>query len=277
LLPIIQQLGGDEEARKGFVKSELQFFHAQKEKSPLSQLHPDWVLEALLMENPRMVATILRYLPGEMARYVIDHFPEERLQALPSLSESFALEPSLAQVLKHLFEEQFQIPQTRSLHEGISFEMIPHLSRIELEKFFRKVGVCEMAKALSTLHEKAVSIILNRLPPSDTKDIQAFMTQLGQFTPARLRQAQTHLLAIEVEKGPPEYLLIETGFYVYSKAVLPIDEPGVLLIRRKFPKNLGFLLKRYVTKHLETNTEKMASRYREEIVNLLKEFVVGKI
>lgn len=254
-----------QEEKKQILLDELKRLWVDSQRSVLGDVHPDWIVRALSREEPRMISTILRYLPSDKALEVLSSLPENKLKALPNVTETFSIDSELALILKKRFEENFARPLSSS-RKRLSFESLHLLSPLHLRMLFLEIGFREMAFALTTLHENTVAMILNRLKSREARMIKDRMKPKGEVPRERLKMAQGHLLSLDFKKQDPETLIMETGFFVYSKAVLPQHLPLTNLVCQKFSRKTGELLRHYVDKNLPLNTPQTVSRYGREIV-----------
>lgn len=257
------------EARRQLIIDELKSLVMESRRSPLADIHTDWIVEALAKEAPRTIATILRHLPGDRVRSVLEALPDKLLGEMPPLMETFSLDSELVQILRRRFEQNFvfHLSEAEVFKEG-SFNAVSLLSAIKLELLFRDLGFRELAMAFTTMNEKTIDLVLSRLPARDSALLK---TQLGKKEPVgdeRLKQAQSHLLSLDLEKGAIENMIMELGFFVYSKAVLPVHLEGARVIQQKFSIKLGKLLKRYIERNLPLNSENTVRRYQDEVLEV---------
>lgn len=257
--------------KKQVIKDELKRLAVQSQLSFLSEVHPDWLLEALRKENPRMIATILRYLPGHHVSFLLDELPEEILKELPPISETFDLNLELVQILRKRFEQNFvSLPLTQAPVRRLAFDTLPLLPANDLLKLFLDVGFREISLAFTTLKTKTIEVILRRLPLREASLLRLKIEQRGSVPEDRLKKAQAHLLSLDLEKGAPDTMILEAGFFVYSKALLPVHLQGVSMIQQKFSRRVGLLLKNYVDKNLPLNSDKTVVPYQDEVVEIAK-------
>lgn len=264
--------------KQEIILDELKKLAVRARRSFLSEMNPEWILNLLKNESPRMLATILRYLPGEQVHTILENLPASTLQAMPAYSETFSLDPDLVQILKRRFEQNFVSP----LYAGLSpkrftFDILHLLPAVRLKMLFVELGLCELAMAFSTLNEKTVNLLFGRLSNRDATLIKMRMDEKKEgVSEERMKKAQSHLMSLDVKKedpesgkpesGKPETLILEMGFFVFSKAVLPENLNAVSFMVQKFSMKTGNLLQHYVDKSLPTNSEKTVVRYRQEIM-----------
>lgn len=257
------------ETKKQMILDELKYLATESSRTSLSEVHPDWIFEAMKGESPRMISTILRYLPGDQVEGILTRLPESILKGMPPLLETFSLAPELLQILKERFEENFFAHQASVTLGLSSFEMIPFLPVATLTQLLRQVGFKELAMAFATLNEQTINIIFRRLPERDATYLRRQMVMRESVSEEREKQAQGHLLSLDLEGGSAESLILESGFFIYSKAILPIHLEGLRAIQQKFSMPLGQLFKRYVDRNLPLNSEQTVMGYQREILEVL--------
>lgn len=258
--------GQDKESKKQIILSELKRLANQERLSPLAEIHADWIAESLKKETPRTVATVLRYLPGEKVSQVLERLPSDLLKSLPPLSHTFALDGELVQILKRRFEHSFS---TQHLETSSFLNRLLQLTAAELLALFRDLGVRELAAAFRTLQPQTIQVLLVRLPGKDALDLKEAIKLNSDLPPERMKLAQNHLIALKPEKGDASQLILEAGFFIFSKSVLVEDLEGVRSMQQKFSLPLGRLLKRQVEQNLPFNAEAAAGRYRHEVLEAL--------
>lgn len=254
---------GFKEAR---IADELRRLSLTAKRSPLIDTHPDWLLEALKQETPRTIATILRHLPGQQVSHILAGLPESKLKGLPPFSETFSLDPELVSVLRRRFEQAFRVPSSDG--SGPVFGLLKSLPAIKLELLFRELGFAEAVMAFGTLNEKTVGLILRRLSPRDAAMLKSRLSKKIEVEEDRMKQAQTHILSVDLEKTASN-LILELGFFVASKAALPQNRGALLLVARKFSLREGNSLLKYVERNLPLNSEKTTKRYENEILQAM--------
>ncbi len=254
--------------KQEIILDELKKLSVRARRSFLSEINPEWILNLLENESPRMLATILRYLPGEQVHTILENLPAATLQAMPAYSETFSLDPDLVQILKRRFEQNFVSPlYAGRSNKRFTFDILHLLPTVRLKMLFVELGLCELAMAFSTLNEKTVTLLFQRLTSRDATLIKMRMDEKKEgISEERLKKAQSHLMSLDVKKESSETLILEAGFFVFSKAVLPENLNAVLFMVQKFSMKTGNLLQHYVDKNLPANSEKTVARYRQEIM-----------
>lgn len=247
--------------RHDSVFATLKKFWNKKNGGSLFDIHPDWIMDALLEESPRTVGTILRYLPSEKTSRLIETMPEAFLQRLPKLSETFSLDPDLVRILKLKFEKSFEKEVPKNTRP---FDFLVTYNEEKILKFFKTLGLKELALAFSVLPKEAMDAILSRLPGNDALALREKMKK-ETGGPDRKKKAQSHVLDMNLDTTNPDLLLVEAGFYVFTKALLAHHRILVDFIMKKISKMLGNRLKYYLEKNLPLNSEESVKIYQEEV------------
>ena len=261
------------DAKREILVGELRRLASESRRSPLAEIHPDWLLEELKKESPRIIATVLRHLSGDTVRYILDRLPAQVLNQMPPLSQIFGIDQELVSVLKKKFEAQFSCPPPlhKSPAGGIPFESLHLLPAAKLRVLFAEVGFREMAMAFGSLNQKTVDVILKRLSSRHAEILKGKIAEgVGGAEGERLKQAQSHLLDLDLASASSEHLILEAGLYVFSKATLPEHLEGSRLIQQKCPVALGSLLKKYIERNLPLNSAITAAPYQAEILAALQ-------
>lgn len=263
----IREIGGLQgPIQQKLLRDEMRRLLLEARRTPLTDIHADWILKALEGESPQMIAAILRHMPGEQVRWVLDHLPPAVLGAMPQLTQTFSVDPRLVQILRRKFEERFPrwTPSAGRKKES-SFDLLFVLPPESLEILFRKLGFRELALAFATLGEKWVQLIFRRLSPRDADLLKNHIENRQAVSEERLARAQSHVLALDMKGSDPEQLILETGFFVFSKALLASHLDRALVLVRKFPVAAGLRLEGYIRQNIEINNDKTVMRYQKEI------------
>ncbi|MBI4126616.1 MAG: hypothetical protein HY465_03900, partial [Deltaproteobacteria bacterium] len=141
----------------------LKALQASEHFSGLSEIHPGWILRALLAEPPRLIGIILRYLPSHHVRFVIEHLPADVRERLPHMVEAFSVPPPLLDVIRQRFERRFVAMPAPHVSEHVTFDEISSLKTEELEALVTDIGLEEFALALGRLSSRGLRMLLNRL------------------------------------------------------------------------------------------------------------------
>lgn len=272
----LEKLSQKESAQKNqMIEDELRRLMLESRRSFLTDIHPDWIISALKNESSQMIATVMRYLPADKVSYVLKHLPKQ--SELPSLSQTFSIDPELARLIRHRLERQFGSAASHLVNtKKLNFQTMYLLPPTKLKKVFLELGLREIALALSTLSEATVTTLLSYLPHEDSVQLKDRLTRVGQVAKDRLKQAQGHLVALDIKKQDPKTLILEAGFYVYSKAVLPNNRDLWRFIQQKFPFTISDLLQVYIDKNISLNSDQSVLRYQIEVEDVLNFLMEGE-
>lgn len=258
----------DQRKKKELVIRELKSLSSSGYSQVLSRVHPDWLVASLSSETPRMIATILRYLPAQQVRLILDRLPPEKVEQLPPLSETFSLNPELAQVLKKKFETHLEA----SLKPVTSGEdSYLNLNFQRLHDFLIEVGLRELALAFSSLDAKMVSLIQSRLDPENSQRLKLHLNRLAKTPVERLRRAQSNLLAVDFSGDDHQGFLVELGLFLLSKTIVTKDQEKIIeQLKTKLSFKEQDRLKAALEKNQPLNSPRSVKGYQEELADLWK-------
>lgn len=263
MVPSMQELVDRNPSKESLIEK-IKRFSIQTNRSILADIHPDWIWEAIKDEEPCVIALIFRSLPPDKTRQILDIMPKEILSKLPTLGETFGLDYELLEVLQKRLEMKFSLE--------VSPRPLSFLAKYPSKRWhllIRDLGFRELAMAFSSLNEKTLQVISGRLPGKDARILKIYMERLNQTPTERLKQAQAHLVSLGLE-GRAE-LIMEAGFFVFSKAVTKQDLDLVRFIQTKFSKPLARLLRQCVEAVSPLNTAASADRFQKEILQSLED------
>lgn len=263
--------------QKQYLLDEIKRLSNEAKRSILSEVHPDWLTRALLKERPRMMAVILRFLPSEHVSKILDQLPEEVLKKLPSLSQTFSIDPECARYLKLAFENYFVHGDRENRPRMLTFETIPYLNAMKLEMLFYELGYRELAMAFATLKKDAIDLILSRLEKKHALQLNRYIQDRGSVSRERLKKAQNNLLSLNLKKINPDRFILDMGVFVFTKSILNEHKEGIRMIQQKFPISFAKLLKFYLERNIPLNQEKTASPYQEEILAVARGIHEGEL
>lgn len=239
----------------------------------LSEVHTDWILELLICESPHMIATILRYLPAERIRPILERLPAETLAAMPRVADTYAIPAELVALLRQKFESQFTTDRTLAPGEELDFSHLALLRADEVKRVLLETGYREIALALKSLPDKARQIVLDRLSISDRRHVALYLKHKNDAAPQRIKRAQTHLVSPEINTRDPERFVEELGFLILAKALLPADQEALTMIKHKMSQEEARILEKIVARYIHSNTEAGVVAYREDVLMALKQIL----
>lgn len=232
------------EARREQAAQILRSLQASERFSGLSEIHPGWILKALLAEPPRLIGIILRYLPSHHVRFVIEHLPADVREKLPHMVEAFSVSPPLLDVIRQRFERRFVAMPAPHVSEQLSFDELSSLKTEELEALVTDIGLEEFALALGRLSSRGLRMLLNRLPLKEAKRVKARMGQQITYSETLRRQAPfTVLAAVENEIGSQQ-LLFYIGLVALARALPDEDDDLLQRLQQKLSPEHASSLRR---------------------------------
>lgn len=265
-----------ESLREAFTR-ELKKIGRLREPAYLKDLHNEWLVETLKWESPSVISLILRYLPADRVRAVLELLPHKDVEKLPALSRSFKVPALLVEAIRERFEAYFRYPRVPDPKNPFAFESLCFLSAANLARLFFELGYQEIALGLVTLPAKTQAMILGRLLPEDRLRVEYYLEKgASQAGSQRVRRAQVHVISKEVDPRRPKFFVKELGFLIFAKAMLPKDLADLEIIKKKFSLHEAMVLQRLVEKNLDKNNEASVLSYREDVIRTLKAILEGK-
>src|SRR5690606_5507079 len=146
------------------------------------------------------------------------------------------------------------------------------LSQLDLRhtlKLMRELGIHELALAFSKVNRSATRAILNRLNTRDAKELRVRIKKMGQKEQPGQRDAQLHILEMDLEKLSPEEMVQEIGFCVFSRAFDKTEAACGQFFVYRLPPKQGYLLKRYLDENIPKNTPERTERIRQRLTQAL--------
>jgi len=219
---------------------------ASERFSSIAEVHPAWILEKLVLEPPRVIGIILRFLPSKHVRYILKNLPPMLRVQVPNMVESFGVSAAVLDVIRHRFEQHFlPMRSTRDI-EKFDFENLYYLKGDEIEEVIRDLGVTELAIALSGMPGKPLNVVYNRLNLKDAKHLQRKIKEMSDVSPGLFRQACYTVLEVEGKHLGPDKMLMRIGLAALASAVDEGYEKFIRLLQQKLEPSDGYLLKRYI-------------------------------
>lgn len=258
------------------AQSELKKIARTQHQTYLSEVHNDWVLQALRDEPASVVAVVLRNLPADRAAFLLEKLPFETLRHMPRLSDSFSVDARLVDLLRQRFESQFELDFVLSPGQNFEFEHVALLRAVQIEKLFLELGYHEIALGLATLPSTTQKMVLRRLDADDKARVEMDLKKITNPSAQRVKKAQVHLVSKEVEASGPDSFVREIGYLIYAKALLPRDQNRLFMIKRKMAMNEAVLLQNFIDQYSKHNTEGNVLPYREDVLMAVKSILTNK-
>lgn len=256
---------GKEEKDK-IIKAELSSLQGGKRESLFYHADSDWIREFVAGESPAIIAQVLKRLPRSKVGGILRHLSKETRKSLKKIDPT-KVSKEIQKLIQDKFESKFPYLSQGAL-EGD--EVLKKLSEVKLKDFenlLHELGISEMAVAFSKINRSAVRAILNRLRTEDAKELRKRIKQGNPLTLAEQREAQLHILSLDLEKLDPNEIIQEIGLGVLSKAFGKGDKEMATYFVYKLPPRLGYLFKRYVDQNLRDNPEEKVLSRREQILD----------
>ncbi len=260
-----------EERKKKILKDLKQFIQAQK-VHPLSEIHPGWFLEVLKEESPKTIGLILRNLPTDKVKYILENLNGEIKRQLPKLNESKKIPEGLLELIRERFESQFLTFTPPKKSSALDLRDLYFIKTEVLLAFFRDLGIEQLARAFNGLDKVALKALLNRLVIKDTKELQHRMKNIEKISKKELGEAQMLIIDLPIDRIDPEALFLEVGMAFFSRAISSEQIDFIRALQYKLPPKYGYLLKRYVEESLQNFKPRLTQSAQKQILSRFQEF-----
>lgn len=245
-------------------------------RSYLNDVHSDWLVHMLKDEPPLVLATILRYLPAERVHDILDYLPSDVMESLPKLSDTYAADERLVDVLRRRFEGFFELKDELPSGRPMDFEHLHLLRSAQIRRVFSELGYREIGLGLTSLPEMTKIMLLNRLLPEDKERVQGYLSKESDGSNPRVKRAQVHLISREVDPRNRDMYVRELGYIIFAKAVLPQDFSRLEIIRKKMSLREARGIQSMVDHYSRANTEASVIAYREDVMIAVKAVLAGR-
>ncbi|MCB1214901.1 MAG: hypothetical protein KDK66_05435, partial [Deltaproteobacteria bacterium] len=157
-----------------------------------------------------------------------------------------------------LAESKFPSTNQKALENIPLYKKLSKLSLQEMDKYFREVGLEEMILAFGQINRPSLKALLNRLSLEDAKELRKRLKKAPVYTAEDQRQAQLHLLRLDMEKMKPEEVVGQIGLSLLARSFAKGQRSLGEYFVYKLPKALGLVLRRLLNAHsLEANQERV--------------------
>lgn len=252
--------------REAIIVEQLEDLQSSEVSVMLGDIHPAWMVDILSQESPRVVGILLRYLPSQHSRYVLEHLPRRIKDNLPHILDAFAVPDRVQRIVRRIFERNFVRNTGSGVLDELNFENITSLSMPDLETLFRDLGVHELAIALRSMHKSALRVIYNRLEFTDSKALHARIADLRGIDGVLERDARFSILEMSFEKSKPSEMIREIGIQAFAKSLLPEHMHMIKVLKQKLPPHLAYLLLRDTDIYLPNNHPHLVALRQKEIL-----------
>ncbi|MCP5463558.1 MAG: hypothetical protein H7A33_00875 [Deltaproteobacteria bacterium] len=251
---------------KAVAHSELMRLVKRQSQTYLNDVHDDWLVEILLKESPAMVAIVLRYLPVDRAKRILDRLPPEVSSKMPKMKKTFSVSPILLLMLQQRFENLFAVDRVYRKGETLEMNHLPLLGQRKVQQVFLNLGYRELSLGLRTLPEGTRSIMLKRFPAEVRSAVADYLKKGDRVSPERIKLAQQNVSDAQDKQSSGKEFVMGLGFVVFSKSILAKEESDLGIIEKMFPLVLAKQLRKLAQEQMGSNTEASALAYREEVI-----------
>lgn len=237
---------------------------------------PGWISGALKGEGAAVVGGLLPKFPKNLVGAILKDLPKETRRDLKDIKFR-KISPVIRNLLRAQVESRFPKVDLAPLDSDEALKKIKELSGNNLLILMSELGLSEMTRAFAQVQRSTLRVILNRLGTKDAKELQSRLKDGAQYTKAVQKEAQMHILGLDLDKMEPEQLVLEIGFGVFSRAFGPEDREAAEYFIYRLPPKQGHLLKRYLEEDsLGSGPEKIRNtrgRILDAYISLKKEFL----
>lgn len=263
----------DAAERRERLGQQMHSLHTAEEIVMLGEIHPQWIADVLSRETPRVIGVMLRFLPSQHTRAVIEKLPATMRQRLPSVVESFSVPDAILRLIRQKFESHFLPVKPMHHVEELSFAELSALSLRDLRAVLHDIGIEELARAFRRLAKPALRLLLNRLNFADAQSLSRRIGMLDDDDPTLDRDAQNALLGMSFEHVNPDILIDEIAIVALAKSLRIEDLPMVRILQQKLPPHLAYVLQRDAETHVRSNHPEIVRTRQQRIMLRVGELV----
>jgi hypothetical protein len=207
--------------------------------------------------------------------FILKDLPKETRRDLKDINFK-KISPAIRHLLRAQVERRFPRVDLAPLNSDEALKKLKDLSGNNLLLLMKELGLSEMTRAFAQVQRSTLRVILNRLGAQDAKELQTRLKEGAQYTKAVQKEAQMHILGLDLDKMKPEQLVLEIGFGVFSRAFGPEDREAADYFIYRLPPEQGQLLRRYLEETpLGSDPEKIRNtrgRILDAFISLKKDF-----
>jgi flagellar motor switch protein FliG len=258
------QIPGDKRAL--FIAHEFKGLMAETSARGLEAVDPSWIVDALSMESPPVVAAILIGLPNHQLKAVIERLPGELRRRLPPKDAVRQVPAEVVRGIRQTFENRFA-PMPTLIGKNFSFRDIVTLEHKELLLLFHSLGLEELAAAFVSVGRYALAELCKRLPREYATELIGAVKEANAQDAMELKSAQRFLGRVLVNYSDAEELSRKAGLYRLSKALVVEDRDYVRAFYQRQPKAIASQLESYLQKVQElAESDDMRARHIQNSV-----------
>jgi hypothetical protein len=236
---------------------------------------PGWISDSLKGEGAAIIGTLLPKFPKNMVGAILKDLPKETRRNLQQVKLR-KISPAIRELIRLQVERRFPRLDLTPLNSDDVLKKIKELTGNNLMILIHELGLSEMTRAFAQVQRSTLRVILNRLGTQDAKDLQTRLKDGAQYTKAVQKEAQMHILALDLDKMNSEQLVLEIGMGVFSGAFGPDEREVAEYFVYRLPPQAGQLLKRHLGDSvLPSGPEKIRhtrGRILDAFISLKREF-----
>ncbi len=240
----------------------IQRRESQSRPSVLQEIHPGWILEKLEGESPRILGLMGQFLPGEKLKDLLTLVPPEKKKFLSKINDPVS--PEILEIVTRFVEKKFASPPPVP-GAVFSFSHIAWMKDNDLRTLFWDLGLNEIRKAFTGVEPQVLRIFLTRFPIALAREIRDRIDSSRKVTTEEKREAQKHLVSLQLDQPLTEEIFHEIGYSVFAQAVSPADLSWTEFVYEKLPPSEGHRLKRILEERVREGT--ILQEKREEILD----------
>lgn len=262
----------------GEMDQYLRALRAREGFSGLAEIHPDWLLEVLQEESPRVIGVVLRYLPSKQVRVLLERLPPRVRLKLPKMIEAFYVPGEILEMIRSRLERRFVPIRVSHQSQLFRFEHLVYLKVEEMDVLFRDLGLSELALAFVGSSRKVLQTILNRFNIGDAKEILRRLRPIQGEAKWFVQDAKYSILELNGKSLGVELFLIHLGLLSLAKGAVGTDPVFANAFRQKLALESAREFKQFLDeKQLARAPEREAKR-QDWILNHVRRLCAeGKI
>lgn len=233
-------------------------------ESLLHSAASEWLTELFQGEPAAVWAILMRDLPKARVGGILKDLPKGVRRDLKSLDLK-KIPQAIGGLIQRRAESRFPSFDRSDLEAVPILKELAELDLRTMMKLLRELGLSEMALAFSKVSRSATRAILHRLNKTDAKELKNRMARMKDPPAAAQREAQLHILEMDLDKLSPEAVVHEIGFGVFAKAFGKEDSELSAFFVYRLPPKQGYVLKRYLDENIPKNTPERVKATRQRL------------
>jgi hypothetical protein len=234
--------------------------------------HPEHLVSRMLGERSSVWAALFRYAPARITESCLSLWPKEHRAQLPRLAQTFSAHPNLCETLFQIFEQNLARHWQLAAAHGEPWRSLAHLSFDSWNRFLVDWGYEELASALHAMPETMQNLIYDRLSDSERSKLSMLRQKARLQADLRSRQAQGHVLSLDLKPGKHGNLFHQLGLRVWVKLFTPTETALAKLFSSKLEKTQVQDYETLVDQTLKNNVPRTVHYYQNELRERFAEF-----